>query len=98
MAVTVRKRDIGAERTREGVSLIGPCDGVNRMFALPEPAVHEPPKRQVKVYHGGRRLNMYEYDVLESVPGSGQYDRVKLTSWAPNPQNQLVADYYVAAY
>src|SRR5512137_2181252 len=98
MAVTARGRNIAALTVREGIPLIGPCDGLNRDFALPEPAVHDPPKRQVKVYHGGRRLNTYEYDVLESVPGSGLFDLVKLTSWAPYSQTQLVADYYVATY
>lgn len=82
-------------RTRENIPLVGPYNGINRLFALPEPAVHEPPKLQVKIYHGGRRLNAYEYSVIESVPGSGHFDHIQL-AWAPTSKTQLVADYYVA--
>jgi len=80
-------------RFRWNIPLSGVCDGLNRLFILPEPAFVDLPYSVVRVYHGGRKLNDYEYQVLESVPGSGNYDRVKLTSWAPSSRTQLVADY-----
>src|SRR5512136_3216697 len=81
------------ERFRWGIPLLGVYDSTNRIFALPEPAAYNPPSMDVRVYHGGRRLNTYEYQVKESVPGSGNFDRIHLTSWAPSPRTQLVADY-----
>jgi len=72
---------------RGNVVLTGAYNGVNRDFLLPEGAVHTPPSPVVKVYHGGRRLNAYEYQVLESVSGSGVFDKVHLTSWAPGSDN-----------
>jgi hypothetical protein len=78
---------------RENRALVGDCDGVNRVFLLPEVAIQDPPQRQVKVYHGGRRLQVTEYQVKESVPGGG-YDTVELV-FAPRSVSRLVADYYV---
>jgi hypothetical protein len=94
MAVTVRRKEISAERIREGIFLLGSYDGMNRQFAIPEPAVHDPPRRQVKVYHGGRRLQGSEYIVRESVPGGG-YDLVQLI-FAPQTTGRLYADYIAA--
>ena len=76
---------------REGVFLTGSYDGMNRLFSIPEPAIHNPPREQVKVYHGGRRLQGSEYEVKESVFGGG-YDTVQLI-FAPLTTSRLYADY-----
>jgi hypothetical protein len=78
---------------KQNVPLTGVYDRLNRDFLLPEGAIHTPPRPVVKVYHGGRRLDPYEYEVRESVLGSGVFDLVRLTSWAPGPDNRLIADY-----
>jgi len=78
---------------KQNVALTGSYDGVNRDFLLPEGAVHTPPRPVVKVYHGGRRLDPYEYEIQESVIGSGIFNLVHLTRWAPGPNNRLIADY-----
>lgn len=80
---------------REGILLSGSYNGSNRVFTLPEAAINDPPKRQIKVYHGGRRLQPVEYEVLESFPGSG-YDTIKLV-FAPQTMGKLYADYYAVA-
>jgi hypothetical protein len=81
---------------KQNVILSGLYDRINRDFLLPEGALHTPPRPVVKVYHGGRRLDPYEYVVLESVSGSGTFDLVRLTSWAPGPDNRLIVDYVPA--
>lgn len=94
MSVVIRKRDTLAERSREGVPLDGTYDNSNRVYALPagDSAVHDPPRRIVKVIHGGRRLQYpLEYDVEESFPGSG-INRVRV-KFAPQPESRLYADY-----
>jgi hypothetical protein len=83
----------GLRGIRENVFLVGAYDAVNREFLLPEAAVQDPPKHQVKVYHSGRRLLPEEYSMCESFPGSG-YDKVRLI-FAPHPTSRLYADYYV---
>lgn len=83
-------------RVRENVALIGNYDGINRTFYLPEPAIHDPPRSQVKVYHGGRRLSETEYDIRESVPGNG-YDLVYILCFTPQQTSRLRADYIAAA-
>jgi hypothetical protein len=95
MAVTVRKRAIvDSANIREGVLLTGAYNGRNRVFFLPEAAVHEPPTSIIKLYHGGRRLQPIEYAAIESFPGSG-YDRVCII-FAPQTTSQIYADYNVA--
>jgi hypothetical protein len=76
--------------------LAGLYNRSNRDFVLPEPVVHSPPGPIVRVYHGGRRLNEWEYEVGESIPGSGILDLVRLQQWAPGAHNRLVADYTAA--
>lgn len=71
--------------------LIGTLDGVNRTFTLPNPAIHNPPHAQVKIYHNGRRLLPSEYTMSESVPGGG-YD-IALLVFAPQVTSRLFADY-----
>ena len=98
MAVVVRKRDVLAERSRTGIFLTGNYDNSNRIFDLPggDAAVHDPPRRILKVIHGGRRLQYpLEYDVEESFPGSG-INRVR-TKFAPQPESRLYADYVAAS-
>lgn len=79
-------------RVRENIALIGVYDNANKDFYLPEPAVHDPPRSQVKVYHGGRRLLEPEYEVLESVPGGG-FDLVRIRYFTPQTTSRLRADY-----
>jgi hypothetical protein len=82
-------------RVRENIALIGVYNDANKDFYLPEPAVHDPPRSQVKVYHGGRRLFEYEYEVLESVPGGG-FDLVRIRHFTPQTTSRLRADYIAA--
>lgn len=82
-------------RIRENVALIGTYDNINKDFYLPEPAIHGPPRSQVKVYHGGRRLWTEEYEILESVPGSG-YNLVRILQFTPQTTSKLYADYIAA--
>jgi len=81
-----------AEKTAE---LSGTYDGTNRIFELPEPVLHSPPIPSVKLYHGGRRMKHREFEVFESVVGSG-LDRVRLTEFSPGPNAILFADYQAA--
>ena len=82
---------------RENQLLVGTYDGVNKDFYLPsgDKALHNPPREQVKVYHSGRRLLPTEYEVLETVPGSG-YDLVRIKMFTPNVTSKLFADYVIA--
>jgi hypothetical protein len=82
-------------RIRENVALIGTYNNTNKDFYLPEPAIHDPPRSQVKVYHGGRRLWTEEYEVLESVPGNG-FDHVRILYFTPQVTSRLSADYIAA--
>lgn len=82
-------------RVRENIALIGAYDNVNKDFYLPEAAVHDPPRSQVKIYHSGRRLGSQEYEVLESVPGGG-LDLVRIKRFTPQPTSRLRADYIAA--
>jgi hypothetical protein len=95
LAVTVRRRDPLAERIRENILLTGTYDSSNRLFSLPEPAVHDPPNRQVMVRHGTRTLQPNEYQVEESSPGSG-LNRVRVLVFSPHQTSRLYADYLAA--
>ena len=94
MAVTVRRRDPLRDRIRENIPLLGVYNEENKEFFLPEPAVHDPPGRQVKVVHGSRRLQYpTEYTITESSPG--RLDKVVLV-FAPRSTGRLYADYLAA--
>jgi len=95
MAVTVRRRDPLEDRIRENILLTGAYDNSNLVFYLPELAVHNPPKRQVKIVHCGRWVQPTEYEVLEIVPGSGLYNRIKLR-FPPGPTSRLYGHYVTA--
>lgn len=79
-------------RVRENIALIGVYDNVNKDFQLPEPAIHDPPRSQIKIYHGGRRLGTEEYTVFESIPGQG-YNLVRILQFTPQTTSRLYADY-----
>jgi hypothetical protein len=83
-----------SEATRENILLTGTYDGVNKDFYLPEYAIYDPPRKTVRVYHNGRRLLPTEYEVLESVPGSG-YNLIRIKMFTPNSTSKLYADYFV---
>lgn len=95
MAVVIRKRDPLAERVRENVALVGALDGSNRTFSIPDPegAIHLPPNRQVRVIHGTRRVQPYEFSVTEASPGV--VTAVTLI-FSPNERGRVYADYVVA--
>ena len=78
-----------------GIELSGNYDGSNRVFEFPEPVLHSPPNRVVRLYHGGRRMKYLEFVIFESVVGGG-YDRVRLTEFSPGPNAVLFADYQAA--
>lgn len=81
---------------RVGVELDGVYDAANRIYEFPEPVVHTPPTVAVRLYHGGRRMRGSEFELFESVVGSGDLDRVRILSFAPNPSSVLFADYTAA--
>lgn len=85
---------VAPTNVRENQLLVGTYDGSNKDFYLPggDKAVHDPPKSQVKVYHSGRRLLPSEYEVLETVPGTG-YDLVRIKMFTPRATSKLFADY-----
>lgn len=82
---------------RWGQPLSGIQDGENRVFTLPEKALHgtyaggEP---RIRIYHNGRRLSETDdFTVSESGgPGTG-YDTVTFVSFAPSALSVLMADY-----
>jgi hypothetical protein len=85
---------ISSASIREGILLDGTYDSSNRIFALPEKVVNDPPRTIVKMYHNGRRMLPEEYEVYENVPGSG-YDMVRI-SFAPQATSRLMVDYMAA--
>jgi hypothetical protein len=87
----------GGRSTKErfGVTLTGTYNGSNREFALPEPVLHNPPNVAVRLYNGGRRVKMEEFELFESVPGAG-LDRVRILQFAPRSTGRLFADYQAA--
>jgi len=96
MAVVARKRDPLSERIRERVELTGALDGVNRTYSIPDVqgAIHVPPKRQVKVWHGTRMVQPSEFDVTEASPGV--VTAVTLI-FAPHSTGKVYADYVTAS-
>jgi hypothetical protein len=93
VARTIRD-DGAAEFFRYNVVLIGTYNRYNREFILPEPVIHDPPNGiQVIAYHGGRRLNPWEYEITSTILGSGILDLLRLTLWSPGPNNKIVVDY-----
>jgi len=81
-----------SSKNREGIPLSGTYNGVNRAFTLPEPAVIDPPKTILKLYHNGRRMHQSEFQAYESVPGDG-YDLITIIAFAPQSTAVLVADF-----
>lgn len=81
---------------RFGVELTGSYDASNRVFSFPEPVLHAPPSVAVRLYHGGRRMRSWEFEIFESVVGSGDLDRVRILAFAPNSTGVLFADYTAA--
>lgn len=87
---------------RENIQPSGPYDGSGRDYTIPDAAVHDPPRAQVKVYHGGRRLihgpivDGGEYEMIESGGAGTGYDTIRLTAFAPKTNNKpLICDYLV---
>lgn len=82
---------------RWNVLLLGPCNGVNRVFTTPEPFLHgtyygaEP---RLRLRHNGRALEEgTDFEVSESGgPGTG-FDTVAMVSLTPNGRSRLLADY-----
>lgn len=85
-----------AATVREDQPLVGLYDSNNRDFYLPnnEHAIYDPPRKTIKVYHNGRRLQQAEYAILESVPGEG-HNLVRLLAFAPHTSSRLTADYVI---
>jgi hypothetical protein len=81
----------GSGRVRENVYLLGVYDGSSRIFSLPEPAIYDPPKRTVRLYHNGRRMLPSEYEVYENVPGGG-YNMIRM-KFTPQVTSLFLADY-----
>jgi len=90
---------------REGVSLGGVKNGVNRVFDTGgELFIHEPNGRSIEVFHNGRKLvrsvsglpDTGDYMVAEaSGPGTG-YNLIKLLTFAPIERSSLTASYQLS--
>jgi hypothetical protein len=88
---------------RQGIALLGPRDGTNRVFTTPEKFLHTL-GRTITVFHNGRRLlqasspspSLGEYSVSESAGLGTGYDTVTVLSFAPVHESGLVADYHVS--
>lgn len=85
---------------RTGVGLLGPVDGVNRIFMTPDKFDNT----TISVFHNGRKLFrtavasplLGDYFVTEGGgPGSG-YDTVNLLSFTPVATSVLQSDYLLA--
>jgi hypothetical protein len=92
---------------RVGVALVGPKDGVNRVFrTTPDHFVHDPSVtgRDIEIWHNGRRLILTEVsdpsqgDFVPSESGGvgTGFDTITLLTFAPVGKSTLVADYTVA--
>lgn len=84
------------ERVRENIPLVGTQNGVNLVFTIPDLAIHDPPRSQVKVYRNGQRLlsgAVNDYVVSESGGVGTGYDTITFTSDPPILGENLWADY-----
>lgn len=83
---------------RENVEVTGSLNGINLVYTIPDKAVHDPPRLQVKVYRNGQRLlpgPANDYEVSESGGVGTGFDTITLTSDPPLPGESLWADYVV---
>ena len=85
---------------RENMQLIGPTNSANVNFLIPfgESFINDNldgNDYRIIINHNGRRLiEDTDYTVLESTPGSG-YNMIRIDSFIPNKNSNLIADYYV---
>lgn len=81
-------------RMRYGIDLLGPKDGVNKVFTTPE----EFSSGTIRVYFDGVRMREAvdsDYVASESGgPGSG-YDTVTFVAAAPRADENMLADYMI---
>jgi len=97
VAVVVRKRAVAQSQIREQIPLVGIKDGSNRVFTLPEKAIHTPGTGPVvKVYFDTRRLQTNEMSVEESAGIGTGFDTIRVTAFAPKAISSLFADYVAA--
>jgi len=93
-----------AARVRVGVSLVGPIDGVNRLFrTTPEHFIHDlsGTGRTIELWHNGRRLTqtavpnpaLGDYTVGESGGVGTGFDTINLLTFAPVGRSSLLASY-----
>jgi len=90
---------IAVSRYRVGQNLVGVKDGVNVIFATPglEKFAHNLPFLDLNVYYNGIRLKLLlDYMVAESGGSGSGFDTVLLT-FAPEVNDQLLADYVLAS-
>ena len=94
----------GVQLVRVGVPLVGPLDGVNRVFrTTPDYFVHDlvGSGKTIEVWHNGRRLlqtatpnpGFGEYWVEESGGVGTGFDTINLLSFSPIGRSSLVASY-----
>jgi len=93
LAVIANLKPVPLGKVREQVDLIGNKDGNNRVFILPEKAIHNPPYSRIKIYFDTRRLQDTEYIAEESAgPGTG-FDKITFTYFSPKFSSSIFADY-----
>lgn len=85
------------DSVREYVTLLGAQDDSNLVYTIPDKAINDPPKLQLKVYRNGVRCNPgagNDYTVSESGGAGTGYDTITFaTGTAPRADECLWADY-----
>lgn len=92
---------IGQRKT--GVQLIGPLNGVNRVFHTPDKFLHANGV-SLDVFHNGRRLietptpdvRLGDFFCSESGGSGTGFDTINLLSFVPVGRSSLVTDYQLA--
>ncbi len=88
---------------RQGVPLVGPIDGVNRIFTVPSPdkfinGTLNGNILKIQILHHGRALvESTDYIVSESAGVGTGYDTIVIVSFTPSINSTLVANYMVKA-
>jgi hypothetical protein len=95
-----------AAARKYGIPLLGPRNGENRVFSVPDPFVHDIVLGEtIVVHHNGRRLKQSligsvddggEYYPFESGGSGTGYDSICFLSFTPNIFSELQSDYMLA--
>lgn len=89
---------------RIGLDLLGPTDGLNRVFTTPAKFVHVVGQQTIEVFHNGRRLRqaliedpgLGDYFVFEGGGFGTGFDSIKTLTFTPSAISKLVANFVAA--